>query len=151
MSALVRLVGKMSGVLTLGSRAQRVFCAFGGKNALLGQGLEANHHRKGRHFSAMWFCPNLASKVQHIMRDLADLSHLAQPGKRIAVRATPKASRNRVEQRGGEIRVYVTVAPEAGKANVAVRDLLAKAMGIAKGRLRLIRGDTSRDKLFEVN
>lgn len=82
-------------------------------------------------------------------RDLPDLSHLAQPGAQIAVRVTPKASRNRIEQRDDTLRIYVTVVPEAGKANAAVRNLLAKAMGVAKGRLRLIRGETARDKVFE--
>ncbi|MFT6451111.1 MAG: hypothetical protein ACJA06_000592 [Halocynthiibacter sp.] len=84
-------------------------------------------------------------------RDLPDLSHLVHPGAQIAVRATPKAARNRIELRGEEIRAYVTVAPEAGKANAALRALLAKALGIAKSRLRLIRGETSRDKIFEVD
>ncbi|NDV02189.1 DUF167 domain-containing protein [Pseudoroseicyclus tamaricis] len=78
-----------------------------------------------------------------------DLSHLAVPGARIAVRVTPKASRARIEP-GEPLRVYVTVAPEGGKANAAVRKLLAKALGLATSRLRLVRGETSREKLFEV-
>ena len=48
------------------------------------------------------------------------------------------------------IRVYVTVVPEGGKANAAVIKLLAKEIGIAKSRLKLIRGDTARDKVFRV-
>ncbi|MGH1331014.1 MAG: DUF167 domain-containing protein [Paracoccaceae bacterium] len=84
-------------------------------------------------------------------RDLPDLSHLARPGAQIAVRATPKAARNRIELRGEEILIYVTAVPEAGKATAMVRDVLAKAMGVAKGRLRLIRGGQSRDKLFELD
>ena len=82
---------------------------------------------------------------------LIDLSHLAKPGARIAVRVTPKASRDRIVEENGTLRVYVTTAPENGKANAAVQRLLAKAMGIAKSRLKLLRGDTSRDKLFEVD
>lgn len=82
---------------------------------------------------------------------MTDLSHLAQPGAEIAVRVTPKTSRDRIEVEGGLIRVYVTVVPEDGKANQAVVKLLAKALGVAKTRLKLVRGATSRDKVFRVD
>lgn len=81
---------------------------------------------------------------------MTDLSHLAQPGAEIAVRVTPRASRNAVLVDGEMLRVTVTVVPEDGKANAAVIKLLAKALGIAKSRLVLIRGATSRGKVFRV-
>lgn len=81
---------------------------------------------------------------------MTDLSHLAQPGAELAVRVTPRASRNAVLLDGEMLRVMVTVVPEDGKANAAVVKLLAKALGIAKSRLVLIRGATSRDKVFRV-
>jgi uncharacterized protein YggU (UPF0235/DUF167 family) len=81
---------------------------------------------------------------------MADLSHLALPGTRIAVRVTPRASRARLVIEGDVLRAYVTVAPEDGKANAAVQALLAKALGVAKSRVALVRGHTSRDKLFEI-
>ena len=79
-----------------------------------------------------------------------DLSHLAHEGAEIAVRVTPKASRDRIVVEEGQIKVYVTTVPEDGKANAAVQKLLAKALGIPKSRLTLIRGHTSRDKVFRV-
>jgi uncharacterized protein YggU (UPF0235/DUF167 family) len=81
----------------------------------------------------------------------ADLSALARPGAEFAVRVTPRASRNAVLAEGGEIRVYVTVVPEDGKANAAVQKLLAKALGVAKSRLVLVRGGASRDKVFRLD
>ncbi len=83
--------------------------------------------------------------------DDPDLSHLAIPGTQIALRATPRAGKNRVTTDGTALRVYVTAPAENGKANAAVQKLLAKRMGIAKSRLELIRGATSRDKVFLVN
>lgn len=77
-------------------------------------------------------------------------AHLTTPGTEIQVRVTPKASRNMVKLEDGEIRVYVTTVPEGGKATAAVQKLLAKSLGIAKTRLELVRGQTSRDKLFRV-
>ena len=79
-----------------------------------------------------------------------ELSHLALEGAEIAVRVTPKASRDRIVVEEGQIRIYVTTIPEDGKANAAVQKLLAKALGLPKSRLSLIRGQTSRDKVFRV-
>ncbi|MBL3569403.1 hypothetical protein BV509_16905 [Rhodovulum sulfidophilum] len=81
---------------------------------------------------------------------MTDLTHLAVPGTEIAVRVTPRASRDRILAEEGQIRVYVTVVPEDGKANAAVTKLLAKALGVPKSRLDLVRGQTARDKLFRV-
>ena len=74
-----------------------------------------------------------------------------EAGTRLAVRVTPKASRARIEAgEGGVLKVYVTAAPEDGKANKAVLALLAKHLGVAKGRLRIVAGETGRDKVVEV-
>lgn len=82
---------------------------------------------------------------------MAELADLAVPGAELAVRVTPKASRNAVVHEAGVIRVYVTVVPEDGKANAAVVKLLAKALGVAKSRLTLLRGASGRDKLFRLD
>ncbi|MBN8630579.1 MAG: DUF167 domain-containing protein [Rhodobacterales bacterium] len=82
---------------------------------------------------------------------MTDLSHIAQPGTTIAIRVTPNARRAGVELAEGQIRILVTETPEAGKATEAARAALAKAMGVAKTRLTLVRGATSRDKLFRLD
>ena len=79
------------------------------------------------------------------------LSHLARPGSEIAVRVTPKASRNAVEQTADGLRALVTAVPEDGKANKAVIKLLAHGLGVAKSRLTLVRGASSRDKVFRID
>lgn len=81
---------------------------------------------------------------------MTDLSHLAVEGAEIAVRVTPKSSRDRILVEDDAIRVYVTTVPEDGKANKAVVKLLSKALGVPKTRLDLIRGATSRDKVFRI-
>lgn len=81
----------------------------------------------------------------------ASLAHLATPGAEIAVRVTPKAARNAVTEAEGGLRVSVTTVPEDGKATKAVIKLLAAALGVAKTRLTLVRGATSRDKLFRLD
>lgn len=81
---------------------------------------------------------------------MLDLSHLGGIGTEIAVRVIPRAARNGIELRDGQIRILVTTVPEDGKANEAVRKSLAKALGVAKTRLVLVRGQASRDKVFRV-
>ena len=83
-------------------------------------------------------------------RNLPDLSALAQPGARLAVRATPRARRNSVEP-GDPLRIHTTAPPEDGRANAAVRALLAQALGVAPSRLTLLRGASARDKLFQLD
>ena len=80
----------------------------------------------------------------------AALAHLAQPGAQFELRVTPKSRRNEIREDGSLLRVAVTAAPEDGKANTAVQKLLAKALGVPKSRLELVRGATSRDKLFRL-
>jgi uncharacterized protein YggU (UPF0235/DUF167 family) len=82
---------------------------------------------------------------------MIDLSHLGRSGAQIAVRVTPRASRDRITQETGVIRAYVTVVPEDGNANQAVTKLLAKALGVAKTRLTLLHGATGRDKVFRLD
>lgn len=79
-----------------------------------------------------------------------EFTQMAVPGADIPVRVTPRAARNAVEKTGDGIRVRVTAVPENGKANAAVTRLLAKALGVPRSRLALVRGEASRDKVFRV-
>ena len=69
----------------------------------------------------------------------------------LKVRVQPKASRNQVEgYRGDTLNLRVTAPPEAGKANSAVVSLLAERLGIAKSKVRIMRGHASRQKLVQI-
>jgi len=69
----------------------------------------------------------------------------------LKVRVQPKASKNEVlEFQGDLLRLRVTAAPEAGKANKAVVALVAATLGIVKGHVNVERGHTSRNKLLSV-
>ena len=69
---------------------------------------------------------------------------------RIRVRA--RASRNNVDvSLEGDVRVFVTAAPESGKANNAVIALLAKSLGVGRRSVTLVKGHTARDKVFSID
>lgn len=78
-------------------------------------------------------------------------AELAVPGREFHLKVTPGARRQALERQGDGYRAHVTAAPEDGKANAAVAELLALALGVAKSRLTLLRGATSRDKLFRLD
>ena len=50
----------------------------------------------------------------------------------------------------GTLRVYVTAPPERGKANEAAVALMADRLGVAKGRVRIVRGQRARTKVLFI-
>lgn len=70
---------------------------------------------------------------------------------RIITKVTPKAQQNKiVPEKNGIWRIYVTAAPENDRANRAVQKLLAKHFKISLSSVVLFRGETSRQKIFDV-
>jgi uncharacterized protein (TIGR00251 family) len=63
----------------------------------------------------------------------------------------PRAGRDEIagERRGAAL-VRVTAPPVDGKANAALVKLIAKQAGVARGRVTIVRGQRSRDKLVRV-
>ena len=81
---------------------------------------------------------------------MTDLRRFAEPGRMIDVRIMPNALRAQVTLDGERFLIRVTCATEDGRVNMAVTRLLAKALGLPVARLTLVRGQTDRDKLFQV-
>jgi uncharacterized protein YggU (UPF0235/DUF167 family) len=63
----------------------------------------------------------------------------------------PGAAKPGVVGRHGEAwKVRVAAAPERGKANDAVLDLLASTLSVPRGSVTLVSGSASRDKIVEL-
>lgn len=70
---------------------------------------------------------------------------------RISVQVKPRASANRIEGcLEGVYQVRLTSPPVEGAANQALVKLMAKELGVAKGRVRVVAGERSRRKVLEV-
>ncbi len=75
---------------------------------------------------------------------------------RFAVRVRPAARRTRVGGRWGPadapaLLVAVTAPAAEGRANQAVVDALARALGVRRSAVRLVSGGSGRTKLVEVD
>jgi uncharacterized protein (TIGR00251 family) len=65
------------------------------------------------------------------------------------IRVIPKAKENKVAP-GDPIKIYTTAVPADGKANESVIKLLSDYFDIAKSKIKIIRGETTRDKIIEI-
>lgn len=70
----------------------------------------------------------------------------------LSVRTQPRSSKNRIiGEYGGRLKLAVTVAAEKGKANKAVIGLLADTLHINESSIRIISGESSRDKRLMID
>ena len=69
----------------------------------------------------------------------------------LSVRVQPEASKAEILGfREGVLRIRVTAPPEDGKANAAAIALVSESLGVPRGSIKLIRGHSSRNKVFQV-
>ena len=78
--------------------------------------------------------------------------HGGQKGSALAVRVTPRASRNEIVEMldDGTIKVRIAAPPVDDEANTALIEFLADILGVPKSRLEIVAGETGRDKLISV-
>ena len=69
----------------------------------------------------------------------------------LSIRTQPGSSKNRIiGEYGGRLKLAVTAAPEKGKANKAVIELLADTLRINESSIQIISGESSRDKRLMI-
>ncbi len=80
---------------------------------------------------------------------------LIDKGIRLAVRLQPRSSKNEVCGLYGEgtesrLKLKLTAPPVEGAANAACQAYLAELFQIAKSEVRLVGGEKSKDKLWDI-
>lgn len=70
----------------------------------------------------------------------------------LKLHVTPGARKESVEKLGvADYAVHVHATAQKGKANKDAIALLADVLGVPKGRLRIVRGATSREKIVDLS
>jgi uncharacterized protein (TIGR00251 family) len=68
------------------------------------------------------------------------------------VKVTPRSAKSEIsgEMADGTLKVKIAAAPEKGKANDALRELLAKHFGVSPGDVTIISGHSATLKLVRI-
>jgi uncharacterized protein len=76
---------------------------------------------------------------------------VSKPGVRFEVHAKPRSRRSRISRvRGDALEVSLAAPPVDGAANAELLRTLAEVLGVAGGRVVLVRGAAAQRKLVEV-
>lgn len=78
--------------------------------------------------------------------------HGGKKGSALAIRVTPRASRNEIVEllEDGTIKVRIAAPPSDNEANEMLINFLAEVLGVPKTRLDIVAGTSGRDKLISV-
>ena len=71
----------------------------------------------------------------------------------LKVRVIPKSGKNAIDEKimaDGTIKVRLTTAPEKGKANEALVKLLAKHFKVKANNIKILKGQTDKNKIIEI-
>lgn len=66
------------------------------------------------------------------------------------VRVVPGAKKNEIVGVRGVLKVRIAAPPVRGKANEALVEFLAQALGVRKGQVEIVRGQRARNKIIRV-
>jgi len=78
--------------------------------------------------------------------------HDGKKGAALAVRVTPRASKDEIVEilSDGTVKVHLVAPPVEGKANEALVKFMAKVLGVPPTRVEVVAGASGRDKLISV-
>lgn len=78
--------------------------------------------------------------------------HNGKKGAALAIRVTPRASKNEISQvfSDGTVKVRLTAPPVEGQANEALLKFLAEVLEIPPTKMEIVAGATGRDKLVSI-
>ena len=68
----------------------------------------------------------------------------------LEIKVFPKSSREEFVRKDGILKAYVKAAPDKGKANRALIELIAREYNVSKSDVTIRKGLTSRNKVVEV-
>jgi len=71
---------------------------------------------------------------------------------KLTIKVIPRSSENKIAETmsDGTLKVKLTAAPVDGAANKSLINILAKHFGVAKSKIKILKGETSKMKVVEI-
>lgn len=78
--------------------------------------------------------------------------HDGKRGSALALRVTPRSSRNQIAGvlNDGTVKVHLSADPADDKLNAELVAFLAEVLGVPKSRVEIVAGESGRDKLVSI-
>ena len=78
--------------------------------------------------------------------------HDGVKGAALAIRVTPRASKNEISEirSDGTVRIRLTAPPLEGKANEALLSFLSEILDVPRSKIEIVACETGRDKLVSI-
>ncbi len=78
--------------------------------------------------------------------------HDGKRGSALAIRITPRASRNEIVEimSDGTVRIRLTASPVDDRANDALIEFLSGVLNVSPSRIEIVAGASGRDKLVSI-
>jgi uncharacterized protein (TIGR00251 family) len=78
--------------------------------------------------------------------------HNGKTGSALAIRVTPRASKNEIAEilADGTVRIRLTAPPVEGKANAALIEFLSDVLKVPRSKIDIVAGINGRDKLVSI-
>lgn len=78
--------------------------------------------------------------------------HDGKRGSALALRITPRSSRNQITGvlNDGTVKVHIAADPSDEKINAELIAFLAEVLGVPKSRMEIVAGEKGRDKLVSI-
>jgi len=70
---------------------------------------------------------------------------------KVKVKVIPRAKKERIEESDKVLRIYTVTPPIKGRANKRVIEILAKHFNVKKHNIKIIKGETAREKVFQID
>lgn len=69
----------------------------------------------------------------------------------IKVKVIPRAKKEKIEEVEGAFKVYIKAPAIEGRANKRLIEIIAEYFKVKKYNINIIKGETNREKIIEIN
>lgn len=81
-----------------------------------------------------------------IMKEIRNMIKETENGLIVCIKISPNSKNNEIIKNENEVKIKITAQPIDGKANKCLTEFLSKTFKIPKTSIKIVRGETSKEK-----